>query len=123
MNSPYFRGPVNRVVSPASPKLEQAADANSEYYIREERARYQVAEDRDEYIAQHIFWVPQEARWSYLRELNEAEIAQIAETYHAWRSKEQGGYQDIAGFCKRATSAELAGHGYVLTPGRYVGGV
>jgi type I restriction enzyme M protein len=55
------------------------------------------------------------------RELSEAEIAQIAETYHAWRSTEQGGYQDIAGFCKSATSEEIAGHGYVLTPGRYVG--
>src|SRR5215210_5265591 len=48
------------------------------------------------------------------RELSEAEIAQIAETYHAWRSKEQGGYQDIAGFCKSATSEEIAGHSYVL---------
>src|SRR5215207_7886749 len=54
-------------------------------------------------------------------ELSEAEIAQIAETYHAWRSKDEGGYQDIAGFCKSATTEEIAGHGYVLTPGRYVG--
>lgn len=35
--------------------------------------------------------------------------------------KEEGGYQDIAGFCKSATSEEIAGHSYVLTPGRYVG--
>src|SRR6266566_2808136 len=47
--------------------LGQAADPGSDYYIREERARYQVAEDRDEYLAEHIFWVPQEARWSYLQ--------------------------------------------------------
>src|SRR6476659_8388286 len=47
--------------------LKQAADPGSEYYIREERARYQVAGDRDEYLAEHIFWVPQEARWSYLQ--------------------------------------------------------
>ena len=25
------------------------------------------AEDRDEYIAENIFWVPPEARWQYLR--------------------------------------------------------
>jgi type I restriction enzyme M protein len=30
-------------------------------------------------------------------------------------------YQDIAGFCKSATTAEIATHGFVLTPGRYVG--
>jgi type I restriction enzyme M protein len=30
-------------------------------------------------------------------------------------------YQDIPGFCKSATTAEIAAHGHLLTPGRYVG--
>ena len=30
-------------------------------------------------------------------------------------------YSDIPGFCKSATTAEIAAHGHVLTPGRYVG--
>jgi type I restriction enzyme M protein len=30
-------------------------------------------------------------------------------------------YSDVAGFCKSATTAAIAAHGHVLTPGRYVG--
>jgi type I restriction enzyme M protein len=56
------------------------------------------------------------------RELTDADIARIAGTYHAWRSdKDAGKYEDIAGFCKSATAADIAAHGHVLTPGRYVG--
>ncbi len=56
------------------------------------------------------------------RELTDEEIARIATTYHAWRSEKKAGeYADVAGFCKAAKLAEIASHGYVLTPGRYVG--
>ncbi len=44
-----------------------AENPASEYYVREERARYEVLEDRDEYLAENIFWVPQEARWPALQ--------------------------------------------------------
>lgn len=56
------------------------------------------------------------------RELTGEEVARIAGTYHAWRGeKDAGEYKDIAGFCKSASVDEIAEHGYVLTPGRYVG--
>ena len=53
------------------------------------------------------------------RELTDDELARLSGTYHAWRSGE--GYEDAAGFCKSAATEEIAGHGFVLTPGRYVG--
>ena len=58
------------------------------------------------------------------RELTEADLEKIVSTYHGWRGDQRDagpGYSDIPGFCKSATTAEIAGHGHVLTPGRYVG--
>jgi type I restriction enzyme M protein len=56
------------------------------------------------------------------RELSDEQIERIAQTYHAWRGESgAGAYEDIPGFCKSATTEEIATHGYVLTPGRYVG--
>lgn len=55
------------------------------------------------------------------RDLSEADIAKIAGTYHSWRGTNSGAYEDVPGFCKVATTAEIAEHDYVLTPGPYVG--
>jgi len=56
------------------------------------------------------------------RDLTDDDLIKIVSTYHAWRAdKGAGKYADIAGFCKSSTTAEIAMHGYVLTPGRYVG--
>ena len=56
------------------------------------------------------------------RELTAADITRIVSTYHAWRGdKGAGEYADVPGFCCSATTETIAGHGHVLTPGRYVG--
>ena len=56
------------------------------------------------------------------RELSDADIQKIADTYHAWRGEQEAGqYADTPGFCKSATLEEIRKHGHVLTPGRYVG--
>ncbi|MEO0054922.1 MAG: type restriction-modification system modification subunit, partial [Verrucomicrobiota bacterium] len=76
-----------------------------------------------------------------LRDFTAADLEKIAGTFRAWKRDVKGRdgplgrpgstpdaarpavapYQDIKGFCKSATLAEIAAHGHVLTPGRYVG--
>ena len=56
------------------------------------------------------------------RDLSIEDLSHIADTYHAWRGAEGAAdYADIPGFCKSATLDEIKQHGFVLTPGRYVG--
>ena len=57
------------------------------------------------------------------RELTDEEIQRIASTYHAWRGDLDCKYEDISGFCKVVRIDDVRSHGYVLTPGRYVGAV
>jgi type I restriction enzyme M protein len=53
-------------------------------------------------------------------EFTDEVIARIAKTVAAWRG-EGGVYEDIAGYCRSVPLSEIAEHGHVLTPGRYVG--
>ena len=55
-----------------------------------------------------------------LRVLDDADIARICGTYHAWRDN-GGAYANVAGFAKAACLDEIEYHDFVLTPGRYVG--
>ena len=66
-------------------------------------------------------------------ELTDAVIERLANTVAAWRGEPvslprpagegrgEGTYQDIPGFCRSVKLSEIAQHGHVLTPGRYVG--
>ncbi|APA84093.1 type I restriction-modification system subunit M [Paraburkholderia sprentiae WSM5005] len=60
-----------------------------------------------------------------VRVFDDEDIAKIASTVHRWRADGEDGaeelYADVPGFCRAVSLVEIAEHGYVLTPGRYVG--
>jgi type I restriction enzyme M protein len=55
-----------------------------------------------------------------LRVFEDADIKKITDVYTQWK-QEDGGYEDVLGFCKSAETAEVAKQEYKLTPGIYVG--
>ncbi len=36
----------------------KVSDPESDWFVEEEEARYETLEDRDEYLAENVFWVP-----------------------------------------------------------------
>lgn len=58
-----------------------------------------------------------------LRVFDDEHIGKIADAVHLWRQdgEVKGTYEDISGFCRSVKLAEIREHGFVLTPGRYVG--
>ena len=55
-------------------------------------------------------------------ELTDEVIGRIAGTVASWRGEADASqYCDVAGYCRSVKLAEIADHGHVLTPGRYVG--
>src|ERR1019366_1599508 len=43
------------------------SDPKSEWFIKDEPQRTEAAENRDEYLAANVFWLPPEARWHTIK--------------------------------------------------------
>ncbi|WP_423680189.1 MULTISPECIES: type I restriction-modification system subunit M [unclassified Undibacterium] len=54
-------------------------------------------------------------------EFTDEVIDRIASTVAAWRGESAEAYADVAGYCRSVPLTEIAEHGHVLTPGRFVG--
>ena len=78
------------------------AEPSSEYFVREEKARYEEIEDRDEYVAENVFRVPAEARWSYLQARAQAagnwQADRWSDTVGAARSEVQRSWRRCPGW-------------------------
>ena len=55
------------------------------------------------------------------RDLSPEDVAQIADTYNAWRGEPELPLRRRAGVLRHRHPHTIKDHGYVLTPGRYVG--
>ena len=108
-------------------------------------------DDPDAYLADNIFFVPPEARWSEIAKaahtpeigaiLDKTMIAieadnmghmvdrkhrdfseeDIARLADTFTAFQNGTLEDVKGFCAVATTKQIAAQDYILTPGRYVG--
>lgn len=60
---------------------ELVADEGSDYFMPTDDARAILLESRDEYTAEGVFWVPQEARWNHIRSsAKQPDIGQVIDT-------------------------------------------
>lgn len=58
--------------------LKYVSDSFEEKYAELETDEWADPEDKDEYLAENIFWVPKEARWSFIKDnAKKPEIGQI----------------------------------------------
>ncbi len=57
---------------------EEISNPSSQWFVEEERARYEVLEDKDEYLSENVFYVPPQARWLATRDkAKQPEIGRI----------------------------------------------
>jgi len=90
----------------------ELADPESESYLEDQAAREEVLEDRDEYAAENVFWVPEQARWAnLLAAASQPDIARRIDDALAAIERENPGLRNVLPriYVRAPLSAELLG--------------
>jgi type I restriction enzyme M protein len=90
----------------------ELSDPSSDSYVEDRRSRAEILEDRDEYIAENVFWVPEEARWpGLLAAASQPDIARRIDEALAAIERENAGLRNVLPriYARAPLSAELMG--------------
>ena len=90
----------------------ELADPAGDSYIEDPSSRVEVLEDRDEYVAENVFWVPEEARWpSLLAAASQPDVARKIDEALAEIERENRGLRNVLPriYSRAPLSAELMG--------------
>lgn len=90
----------------------ELSDAQSEAFIVDPEARSDVLEDRDEYVGQNVFWVPESARWpTLLAAASQPDIARRIDDALTAIEQENPGLRNVLPrvYARAQLSSELMG--------------
>jgi len=89
------------------------SDPKSEWFIKDEPERKEAAENRDEYLAANVFWLPREARWHTIKAKAkspeiEARARQSTAEFHALKVSQRPAFELESSIGDRAVFSGLA---------------
>jgi type I restriction enzyme M protein len=90
----------------------ELSDPNAAGYIEDPEARSEIVEDRDEYVSENVFWVPEKARWpNLLAAASQPDIARKVDEALAAIERENSGLRNVLPriYARAPLSAELMG--------------
>ncbi len=90
----------------------ELADRGGDSFIEDPAARAEILEDRDEYVSENVFWVPEEARWpALLAAASQPDIARKIDDALAAIERENSALRNVLPriYARAPLSAELMG--------------
>ncbi len=90
----------------------ELSDPAGDGFIADPEGRAEVLEDRDEYVSENVFWVPEEARWpALLAAASQPDIARRIDEALAAIERENSGLRNVLPriYARAPLSAELMG--------------